>query len=121
MPISITYRICFWVTLLDITGGTLCQKSTIFRIVLATWLLALIVLTYAYTGTLISKLTAPEHRFVINSLEDAVANENIMPFVVKESSVQEEFIVKIKIGLTLDRLLKGHFFFSCHLPLLSKT
>ncbi|KAI9563685.1 hypothetical protein GHT06_011149 [Daphnia sinensis] len=57
------------------------------------WLLALIVLTYAYTGTLISRLTAPKHRFVINSLEDAAANKEILPYVVKESSVQEEFML----------------------------
>lgn len=69
------------------------QKSAVFRMVLGAWLLALIVLTYAYTGTLKSRLTAPKHRFIINSLEDAAANKKIMPFVVKESSVQEEFMV----------------------------
>jgi hypothetical protein len=59
------------------------------------WLLALLVLAYAYSGSLISKLTAPKNRFLTNSLEDASANKNIMPFVVKDSSSYEEFLVNI--------------------------
>ena len=69
------------------------QKSTIFRMVQSAWLLALLVLAYAYSGSLISKLTAPKNRFLINSIEDAASNNNIMPFVVKESSAHEEFLV----------------------------
>jgi hypothetical protein len=76
----------------NFTGGYLIQKSTIFRMVQSAWLLAL-VLAYAYSGSLISKLTAPKNRFLINSIEDAASNNNIMPFVVKESSAQEEFLV----------------------------
>jgi hypothetical protein len=76
----------------NFTGGYLIQKSTIFRMVQSAWLLAL-VLAYAYSGSLISKLTAPKNRFLINSIEDAASNNNIMPFVVKEFSAQEEFLV----------------------------
>nr|CAH0101937.1 unnamed protein product [Daphnia galeata] len=74
-------------------GGYMIQKSTIFRMVQSAWLLALLVLAYAYSGSLISKLTAPKNRFLINSIEDAASNNNIMPFVVKESSAQEEFLL----------------------------
>ncbi|EFX76490.1 hypothetical protein DAPPUDRAFT_107014 [Daphnia pulex] len=68
-------------------------KSTTFRMVQSAWLLALLVLAYAYSGSLISKLTAPKNRFLINSLEDAAANEDVMPLVVKDSSSQEEFLL----------------------------
>ncbi|XP_046640832.1 glutamate receptor ionotropic, delta-2-like isoform X2 [Daphnia pulicaria] len=74
-------------------GGYLIQKSTAFRMVQSAWLLALLVLAYAYSGSLISKLTAPKNRFLINSLEDAAANEDVMPLVVKDSSSQEEFLL----------------------------
>lgn len=71
------------------------QKSTAFRMVQSAWLLALLVLAYAYSGSLISKLTAPKNRLLINSLEDAAANKDVMPLVVKDSSTQEAFLVSI--------------------------
>lgn len=54
----------------------------------------MVVLSYAYNGSIIARLAAPKHPLLINSIEDAAANPNIMPMVVKESSVQEEFTVR---------------------------
>ncbi len=91
------------------------QKCTAFRMVQSAWLLALLVLAYAYSGSLISKLTAPKNRFLINSLEDAAANEDVMPLVVKDSSSQEEFLVSILYTLLWHKFVRlCVLFFSCH-------
>lgn len=72
---------------------------------LAPLLLAMIVLSYAYNGSLIARLTAPKTKLLINSIEDATNNKNIRPMVVKESSTQEEFTVGIH-RFNLDLLIK---------------
>lgn len=55
--------------------------------------LGLLVLSYAFTGILISLITSPKYHFVVRSIEDVIANENIKPLIIHESSTQAEFEV----------------------------
>lgn len=69
------------------------QKSVAARVVLSTWLLAVLVLSYAYTGSLIARLTAPEFTFLVRNLNEIKAKPEILPYIVRESSTQEAIIV----------------------------
>lgn len=55
--------------------------------------MALLVITYAFSGQLISIITTPKFDFIVRSIEDVVANEDIQPLIVNESSTQAEFEV----------------------------
>lgn len=77
-------------------GGYLRRFSTYSsasRLVQGSLFLGLLVLSYAFTGILISLITSPKYHFVVRSIEDVVANENIKPLIIQESSTQAEFEV----------------------------
>ena len=79
---------CFKKGRLNHIGGLITTWKP--RIILAAWLLGLTVLIYAYSTTLISRLTAPEYKFLVNSIEDLKNNEEILPVTVKGAVLHEE-------------------------------
>lgn len=69
-------------------------KSTFLRLIFTVWCLPMVVLSFAYTGTLVSFLTAPKFQFMVNSIDEAAGNAKIQLYVVRDSSAQEAFVVK---------------------------
>ena len=65
-------------------------KSVNVRFILATLLLGSSVLIHVYSSTLISHLTNLAYKFLVNSVEEVVKNEEIMPITLKEATVHEE-------------------------------
>ncbi|EFX76456.1 hypothetical protein DAPPUDRAFT_107033 [Daphnia pulex] len=75
-------------------GGYLRQYghySFAIRLIHGSWLIALLVITYAFSGQLISIITTPKFDFIVRSIEDVAANQDIQPLIVNESSTQAEF------------------------------
>ena len=70
------------------------QYSAASRIIHGSWLMAVLVLSYAYTGVLISLISNPRYQLSVQSIEDVAANENIVPLIINESSTHTEFEVK---------------------------
>ena len=60
------------------------------RLILASWLLGLTVVIYAYSTTLISRLTAPEYTFLVTSIGDLGNRDEILPVTVKGAAIHEE-------------------------------
>ncbi|KAK4026860.1 hypothetical protein OUZ56_015886 [Daphnia magna] len=89
------WRIMVFVTSVSLgQGGYLRRFSTYSsasRLVQGSLFLGLLVLSYAFTGILISLITSPKYHFVVRSIEDVIANENIKPLIIHESSTQAEF------------------------------
>ena len=71
--------------------------SSAFRIVLGTWLVALFFVLNIYTGTLTSVLTTPKYKFLVESLEDVIANEEIKPLILKGSPAYVDLTVRLYI------------------------
>ena len=60
------------------------------RLILASWLLGLTVVIYAYSTTLISRLTAPEYKFLVTSIGDLGNRDEILSVTVKGAAIHEE-------------------------------
>lgn len=74
-------------------GGWLKSRSVRFQIVLGLWLLGLLVVTYGYTGLLISRMSAPSINYLVRSLEDVASASDIVPYTVRDSATHAEFKV----------------------------
>lgn len=68
------------------------------RFVHGSFLIAVLVLNYAYGGVLVSMITAPTLQFTVKSIEDVAANKEIRPLIINESNTQTEFEVIFKIN-----------------------
>nr|CAH0101938.1 unnamed protein product [Daphnia galeata] len=67
------------------------QYSFPSRLVHGVWLIAILVLTYAFSGVLISAITRPKFELSVRSIQDVANNEDIQPLIINESSTQAEF------------------------------
>jgi hypothetical protein len=56
--------------------------------------IAMVILINVYTGTLISKLSAPTYRFLANSIDDVAKNNKIRPHLFVNSPVDEYIHVR---------------------------
>ncbi|XP_045031971.1 probable glutamate receptor [Daphnia magna] len=85
------WRIMVFVTSVSLGQNDISTYSSASRLVQGSLFLGLLVLSYAFTGILISLITSPKYHFVVRSIEDVIANENIKPLIIHESSTQAEF------------------------------
>lgn len=69
------------------------QYSLAVRLVQASLLLSLLVVCYSFTGIVTSLITSPRYKFIVRSIEDVVANQQIQPLIIMESSTHAEFEV----------------------------
>ncbi|GFU12535.1 glutamate receptor 4 [Nephila pilipes] len=88
-----SYFRCLWLIfgILLQQGGTHLPVTTSGRLLLATWWLAVLVITTTYSANLIAFLAFPETRFVVRSLEE-LANHKTVTLTIKEGCpVLEDF------------------------------
>ena len=69
-------------------------KSSAFRLMFGSWLVALFFVLNLYSGTLTSMMTTTTYNFLANSLEDVVENENIQPLIIKGSPFYGDIAVR---------------------------
>ena len=69
-------------------------KSSAFRLMFGSWLVALFFVLNLYSGTLTSMMTTTTYNFLANSLEDVVENENIQPVIIKGSAFYGDIAVR---------------------------
>lgn len=72
-------------------GGWIRSGSVRFQLVFGMWLLGLLVISYGYTGSLISRMSAPSINYLARSLEEVATNPRVMPYTVKDSATHAEF------------------------------
>ncbi len=91
-----SFLFCFCFFLYERIGGYLREYghySFAIRLIHGSWLIALLVITYAFSGVLISLITTPKFDLIARSIEDVATNADIQPLIVYESSTQAEFEV----------------------------
>ena len=101
--LSLSTLRCFFVFF---SGGSNIQKSTKYRLLLATWLLPLAVITYAYSGMLTSTMAKQPYEILANSPEDIAKNDKILTYIPEKSPVAEflkvwYLFVQVKHSTTL--------------------
>ncbi|XP_046448647.1 glutamate receptor ionotropic, kainate glr-3-like [Daphnia pulex] len=75
-------------------GGDLAgtrHRSLASRMIIGSWLFTVLVFDYAFTGSIISMITTPKLHFIVHSIGDVVANKDIQPLIINESSTHTEF------------------------------
>lgn len=82
LPVRRHYHLLYFIISL---GGNLRSQSTSFRLIYGSWLLALFVVIILYSGTLTSMMTTPTYKFLVDSVDDLVANEKIKPLILRGS------------------------------------
>ena len=63
------------------------------RILIGTWLLAMIVLVYAYQGVLMSILSVPKLKPTVNTLEELVEQHKLRLTIERSSTLTQLFLV----------------------------
>ena len=85
---------CFAATLLAGSHGKHHSTDrTSLRILVGSWLLAMIVVVYAYQGVLMSILSVPKLKPTIDSLEELVVQHKYKLTIERSSSLTQLFMV----------------------------
>jgi hypothetical protein len=79
--------------------------------IIGSWLFTVLVFDYAFTGSIISMITTPKLHFIVHSIGDVVANKDIQPLIINESSTHTEFKVKLGNGYFKMIVNKPHLHF----------
>lgn len=94
-------------------GGNLAgtrHHSLASRMIVGSWLFTVLVFDYAFTGSIISMITTPKLHFIVHSIGDVVANKDIQPLIINESSTHTEFKVKLRNSY-FKMIVKPHLHF----------
>lgn len=78
-----------------LAGGDFRHHSLPCRMIVGSWLFAILVFNNAFTGSLISMITNQKFQYVIQSIEDVATDEDVQPLIINESSTHSEFKVLI--------------------------
>lgn len=78
-----------------LAGGDFRHHSLPCRMIVSSWLFAILVFNNAFTGSLISMITNQKFQYVIQSIEDVATDEDVQPLIINESSTHSEFKVLI--------------------------
>ncbi|KAK4026815.1 hypothetical protein OUZ56_015841 [Daphnia magna] len=79
----------------DKARGDFRHHSLPCRMIVGSWLFAILVFNNAFTGSLISMITNQKFQYVIQSIEDVATDEDVQPLIINESSTHSEFKVLI--------------------------